>query len=96
MDREFVDVVNTCDIIGLGELQAKGDVDIPGFKSIKQKVREKKCAGPKIAGGLGVYVKDYLYDFVELVPNSCPDAIWIRLKNEDVYLGTYYVSPKLF
>ena len=94
LDREFVDVVNTCDIIGLGELQAKGDVDIPGFKSIKQKVREKKCAGPKIAGGLGVYVKDYLYDFVDLVPNSCPDAIWIRLKNEDVYLGTYYVSPK--
>ena len=43
---------------------------------------------------MGVYVKNYLYDFVELVPNSCPDAIWIRLKNEDVYLGTYYVSPK--
>ena len=94
LDKEFIDVVNTCDILGLGELQATGDVDIPGFKSIKQKIREKNFTGPKIAGGLGVYVKDDLYDFVELVPNSCPDSIWIRFKNEETYLGTYYVSPK--
>ena len=47
LDKEFIDVVNTCDILGLGELQATGDVDIPGFKSIKQKIREKILRGQK-------------------------------------------------
>ena len=41
LDKEFIDVVSKCDIIGLGEIQSERDVDIPGFKRIKQKIRKK-------------------------------------------------------
>ena len=41
LDQEFISVVSECDIIGLGEIQSERDVDIPGFKRIKQKIREK-------------------------------------------------------
>ncbi len=30
---------------------------------------------------------------MELVPNTCADSIWIKIKKEEIYLGTYYVSP---
>ena len=94
LDQEFINVVSECDIIGLGEIQSERDVDIPGFKRIKQKIREKNSIGPKIAGGLGVFVREKFENLVELVPNSCDDSIWIRVKNEGIYIGTYYVSPQ--
>ena len=94
LDKEFIDVVSKCDIIGLGEIQSERDVDIPGFKRIKQKIREKNSIGPKIAGGLGVFVREKFENLVELVPNSCDDLIWIRVKNKGIYIGTYYVSPQ--
>ena len=94
LDKEFLSLIKDCDVIGLGEIQSKENVDIPGFKRVCQKIRIEKFVGPKISGGLGVYVKDNLKDFVEPVPNSCEDSIWIRLKKEEIYIGTYYVSPK--
>ena len=94
IDKEFLEVIKECDIIGLGEIQSEGNVDIPGFKCLKQKIREKKLLGPKIAGGLGVFVRDRFAGLVELVPNSCEDSIWIRVKEEEMYVGTYYVSPQ--
>ena len=96
LDEEFLNMIKECDVIGLGEIQSKEKVDIPGFKCVDQKIRDmkKNCVGPKIAGGLGVYVRNEVNSFVELVPNSCDDSIWIRLKEDNIYIGTYYVSPK--
>ncbi len=94
IDPEFIEIIHGCDIVGLGEIQAEGIVDIPGFKNIKQKFREKISLGPKIAGGLGVFIRDEISELVELVPNSCADSIWIKIKAEDTYIGTYYVSPQ--
>ena len=37
IDKEFLDIVNECDIIGLGEILSEGRVDIPGFECIDQK-----------------------------------------------------------
>ena len=50
-DPEFLDILSGTDIVGLGELHAEGEVNIPGFINKKQKIREKKFKGPKIAGG---------------------------------------------
>ena len=94
LDEEFLKVISDYDIIGLGEIQSEGKVDIPGFKCMNQKIRGKISLGPKIAGGLGVYVRKEVIDLIELVPNSCDDSIWVKIKSEDIFIGTYYVSPQ--
>ena len=57
VDQDFLKCVAGCDIIGLGEIQSEGEVDIAGYVCVKQKIREKKFRGPKIAGGKGYLLK---------------------------------------
>ena len=98
-DPEFLNLISDRDIVGICEIHSEGEVSIPGFKSKKQKIREKIFKGPKIAGGVGVFVREELDHLVDVVPNDNKDSIWIRLKkelsweNKDIYLGTFYVSP---
>ena len=98
-DPEFLEIIGSCDIIGLGEIQSEKIIDIEGYVRIDQKIRDKTTKGPKISGGLGVFVKEHLSHLVELAPNECDDSIWILLKPlltkkaENIYLGTYYISP---
>ena len=97
-DPEFIKVVSKNDIIGLGEIHSESEVSIPGFVSLKQKIRDKKTKGPKIAGGIGVFVKEEILNSVTVVENKNIDSIWVRIRNgkekkNDLYLGTYYVSP---
>ena len=54
-DLEFLEIISDRDIIGLGEIQSGEEVYVPGYVCIKQKIREKKFKGPKIAGGVGVF-----------------------------------------
>ncbi len=57
-DPEFLETIGGCDIIGLGEIQCQGEIDIDGYVSKKPKIREKTTKGPKISGGnIGVFVK---------------------------------------
>ena len=66
VDQDFLKCISDCDIVGLGEIQAGDLVDIPGYTRIKQKIREKKFQGPKIAGGIiGVFVKHELTHLVQ-------------------------------
>ena len=51
-DPEFLKEISDCDILGLGEIQSEGEVDLAGYTCLKQKIREKKFSGPKIAGGI--------------------------------------------
>ena len=41
-DPEFLSILCGTDIIGIGELHAEGEVSIPGFVNIKEKIRKKK------------------------------------------------------
>ena len=99
-DLEFLQKISKCDIIGLSEIHSDKEVSIPGFISLKQKIREKKNKGPKIAGGIGVFVKEDSKHLVQVIPNKNQDSIWIKIKkefcdeNEDIFLGSYYVSPE--
>ena len=56
-DPDFVEILSSSDIVGLGELHAEEKVSIQGFINKKQKIRVKKSKGPKIAGGIGVFVR---------------------------------------
>ena len=98
-DREFLDVIGDCDVIGIGEIQSSNKINIEGYISIDQKIRDKTTKGPKISRGIGVFVKKEISHLVEPIPNDNEDSIWVRLKpeltkySESIYLGTFYVSP---
>ena len=100
VDREFLEKLKNSDIVAISETHTQNkDLSIPGYTLVKEKIRVKKHKGPKISGGLALFVKDYLYRSVHVVPNTNENTIWIKLKpkdtkiSEDVYIGSFYVSP---
>lgn len=99
-DSEFLEILSNSDVVALSEIHTQDkDISIPGYRLVKQKIREKKNKGPKISGGMAVFVKETLYDLVHVVPNTNENSIWIKFKqkaynySEDIYLGTFYLSP---
>ena len=55
--------------MGLGEIQSLSIVDIPVFKITKQMFRGKRPVGPKIPGGLNIFVMNDIIDIIDTVPN---------------------------
>ena len=99
-DTEFLNKITGIDIVGLSELHTIDDVSLPGFKLVKQKNRKKNHKGPKICGGVAVFVKENYEYLVQVIPNDNEDSIWINIKSpnfkvhDDIYIGTFYMSPK--
>ena len=56
-DPEFLKITQQHDIVCLSELHTKKAISLPGFTTKKQKFRKKQHKGPKIGGGIAVYVK---------------------------------------
>ena len=50
-DSEFLEKISDCDIVALSEIHSDKNLSLPGFISIKQKIRKKLHGGPKISGG---------------------------------------------
>ena len=91
---EFLKNVSAYDVICISELHTNDIVSIPGFYRKKQKFRQKNHKGPKIGGGIAVYINQEIRDNFRLIPNSNVDSIWIRSKGPDeTVLGFYYCSP---
>ena len=72
---------------------------MPGYRLLKQKIRKKVHKGPKIGGGIAVFVREEMGDLARVVPNTNENSIWIQIKKEseggrDVFIGSYYVSPE--
>ena len=99
-DIEFLNICDKSDILGLAELHTSDKPSIEGFKLIKDKIRKKTHKGPKIAGGLALFVKKEIAHMVKYVANNCEDSIWVKLCKEatgepqDIFLGTCYISPQ--
>ena len=80
IDSEFRGKISNCDIVAFAELHSDKEVSLPGFVSIKQKIREKSHKGPKIAGGIGIFVKDEYKHLIQAMPNKNQESIWIKIK----------------
>ena len=98
-DPEFIGKIDNSDIVALSEIHCDKEVSLPGFVSVKQKIREKLHKSPKISGGIGIFVKQEYKHLVQAIPNKNQDSIWIRIKkevckeHEDIFIGSFYVSP---
>ena len=83
----------------MSEIHSDKELSLPGFISIKQKIRKKFHRGPKIGGGIGIFVKEEFKHLIQLIPNENQDSIWVKMKKElcgekeDMFLGSFYVSP---
>ena len=99
-NSDFLSNINECDLVCLSEIHCEKEVSIPGFISLKQKIREKSHRGPKISGGIGVFIKEKFRNLVQAIPNSNEDSIWVNIKKdlceekEDILVGSFYVSPE--
>ena len=99
LDVEFLNICKEFDILGIAELHTESKPNIKGFKLIKDKIRTKTHSGPKISGGIAVFVKKEVAHMVRHVPNKHNDSIWVKISKEvtgeanDIYLGTCYISP---
>ena len=98
-DNEFVETFRDDHIVGLVELHMDSTPSIQGFKLIKQKIRKKIHKGPKISGGLALFVRSEYAHLVKPIQNENDDSIWVQLRKEDTgdgvdtYIGTLYLSP---
>ena len=78
-DDEFLGEILSYDIVALAELHAEKQLSLPGFLNIKQKIRTKTHKGPKISGGIAIFIKSKYKDIIEPIPNKNPDSIWITM-----------------
>ena len=91
---EFLNIISSYDVICLSELHTDKKLSIPGFILKKQKFRTKKHKGPKIGGGIAVFITPKLFNNFRLMKNENNDSIWIRsLGTDETILGFYYCSP---
>ena len=95
-DPTFLKIISSYDVLGLSELHTKKIISIPGFYLKKQKFRDEKHNGPKISGGIAVYIKQNIASNFRLMPNNNIDSIWLKTSlgaNNETQLGFYYCSP---
>ena len=100
LDPEFIRKLKDSDIVSLTELHSEDkDLFIPGYTLKKVKIRKKTHKGPKISGGIAVFVKENLSDSVHVVPNTNENSIWVKMKkkstaDENLFVGSFYISPE--
>ena len=96
-DPNFLKTISSYDVIALSELHTKSTISLPGFYLKKQKFREKNNKGPKIGGGIAVYVKHNIANNFKIIPTDNADSIWLRTSlgcHEEARFGFYYCSPE--
>ena len=100
-DPHFISIVQGYDVVALSELHTKVNISIPGFHLKKQKFRPKKHKGPKIGGGIAVFVNQKMAKNFRLMPNDNVDSIWLKTslgleqeETDETRLGFFYCSPE--
>ena len=79
-DPDFLQKIEDSHIVGFVELHTENEANLTGFELLKQKIRKKLHKGPKIAGGLSVFIKPGISHMVKVVPNRNNDCIWVKVK----------------
>ena len=97
-DPQLLSTISQFDIVCLSELHTNKAISLPGFICKKQKFRRKLHKGPKIGGGIAVYIKSNIAKNFQVLPNDkSSESIWISTKiegDEPIHLGFFYCSPE--
>lgn len=103
ISQDFRNEIQNSDIIGLAEThiheQVLGDLDIPGYVQKHFENRKAHSNGKCGSGGLAIFCKPDISEFVTKISNDNDDTIWVKIgknlsgKEKDTYLATCYISP---
>ena len=103
LNRDFLETIEECDVIGLAETHIHSrildNLAIPGFSRIDYKIREPHSKGKCGSGGIALFSKEHISEFLAPIQNDNKDVIWVKIKKEllgeerDIYLATIYISP---
>ena len=96
-DPRLTGIIAGYDVVCLSELHSDKKIYIPGFTAVEQKIRTKRHKGPKISGGIGVFIRRSIAKNFQVIPNNNEDSIWLKTtpqSGEPIRLGFYYCSPE--
>ena len=101
--NEFLNDLKGCDIVGLAETHIHDEIlselDIPGYNRIHYKNRKAHSNGKCGSGGLAIFCKTSISEFITVSKNAHDDVIWVKIKkglygrDHDTYLATCYFPP---
>ena len=105
-NENFLNIQNDVDLIGLTETHIHEEVlhnlNIPGFQLKSHKKQKKNLKSNTAPGGIAVFVRENLVELFSTVNSDNEDIVWVKIKkeksgeNNDIYIGTYYVSPSKY
>ena len=102
LSAEFLSEIEGSDIVGLAEThiheQILPELDIPGYIRLHYKNRKSHSNGKCGSGGLAIFCKTEISEFINVSKNAHDDVIWIKKRDlygggEDTYLATCYFPP---
>ena len=89
---EFCDFVKKYDIFCVAEtkLDAFDVISLDGyiFKGVSRKHFRRK------SGGVGIFVKDTLYESIDILECNNDFSIWFKFKNSNCIFGVLYIPPE--
>ena len=99
ISEDFLNEVADCDVIGLVETHVHSktldELCIPGYSRLHFLNREPHSNGNCGSGGLAVFCKEHISNFLTPIPGKNPDVIWVKIqKSLILYLSTVYFSPR--
>ena len=81
-------MLNSYDVIWISEVNSSINGHLAGFKPYRNSCRYDNH------GGVCLYVKNWLVDYVDYVQYDKDDTIWLVLKgNKNLLFGRYYIPP---
>jgi len=89
---EFTDFISQYDILCFAEtkLGEYDGISVPGF-TFKSVIRSK-CK--RKSGGVGILVKDDIFEKVEILDNCSENHLWFKFKSNNCIFGVIYIPPE--
>lgn len=89
---DFVSFINSYDIIHLSEtkLDSLDDVNVDGYSFIGK----YRFVFKNRSGGVGILIKNSLFDKIEVLDISCENCLWYRFKDTSYIFAVVYIPPE--
>ena len=93
---DFIELLSKYDIMCMSETNLT-DYDIVDLQGCHYEGKTRNHMTLKRSGGIGIFIKDYLFKAAEIIEWTCNDIIWVYdFKcnvliglNEDILIGGY-------
>ncbi|MES9881385.1 MAG: reverse transcriptase family protein [Sedimenticola sp.] len=95
---EFIELIRSYDIFCILETNLD-QYDIVEVKGYTFYGKFRNTISSRKSGGIGIYIKDELYSFIDILDNTCDYIVWLIIKqsaltiDDNVLIGVIYIPP---